>query len=206
MALLGGSITVSRLRARKAPADPKRSIQKGLRSAAFEPLVPGAEEDRAIGFVELEDHDAVEFPVSSVFHGEHVLFGFRIDTIRVRGADVKAELERWTAAFADEHGRPPARREKAAHRDAIRQRLRAATPPTTRVHDVSWNLATGEVLVWTASRKVVEEIVAAIETAFRASLAPASAAGLAAAAGIDPESLSPTAALVGAGTGREEAR
>jgi recombination associated protein RdgC len=205
MALLGGSVTFSRFRAGKTPADPKRTILKGLRSGAFEPLVPGGEEDRAVGFVELEDHDGVEFPVSRTFFGEHVLVAFRVDAIRVRGAEVKTELERWTAAFAAEHGRPPARREKSAERDVIRQRLRSQTPPLTRTHDVSWNLSTGELLVWAASRKTVEELVAALEEAFGVSLRPSNAAGLAEAAGIDSESLSPTAALVGAGADREVA-
>ncbi|MND05084.1 hypothetical protein D3C83_256650 [compost metagenome] len=68
---------------------------------------------------------------------------------------------------------------------------------------MSWNLATGELLVWTASRKTVEEIAAAIEEAFHPSLQLANAAGIAAKAGIDPETLSPTAALVGTGADRE---
>jgi recombination associated protein RdgC len=203
MPLLAGSVTFSRFLAGKTPADPKRSILKGLRSGAFEPLVPGGEEDRAIGFVELEDHEAMEFPVSRTFYGEHVLFSFRVDAIRVRGAEVKAELERWTAAFANEHGRPPARREKSAERDVIRQRLRTQTPPATRTHDVSWNLASRELLVWTASRKTVEEIAAALQESFGLSLQLANTAGIAAKAGIDPETLSPTAALVGAGADRE---
>ena len=57
------------------------------------------------------------------------LFAWRIDTIQVKAAAVRAELERWAAAFADEHRRPPTRGEKATARDEIRHRLRSGSRP-----------------------------------------------------------------------------
>jgi recombination associated protein RdgC len=200
MPLLAGAVTFSRLRARLprgAASDPKRWLLGGLRRHAFQPLVPGGEEDRAVGFVELEDADATGFAPGAVLHGDHALFAFRVDAVRIPPAAVKAELGRWLASFEGEHGRPPARREKAEARGAIRQALRSRTPPATKVFDVSLDLAAGEALVWAASRKAVEEIAGALQEALGIELEGHVPAAIASWGGIDPDGLAPTAELVG---------
>lgn len=206
MPVLGGAVTFSRFRAGRASADPRTWLPKGLKKGAFEPLAPGqGEEDRAVGFVELEDHDATSFPMGRVAMGDRAVFGYRIDAIRIRGAEVKAELARWATAFEAEQGRPPAKREKAERREAIRQQLRQRTAPTTKVHDVTWRLKDGEIWIWAASRKAVEEIAAAIQEAFGVELRPATVAGTAELAEVDVEALGPTPELAGIG-GKEVAR
>jgi recombination associated protein RdgC len=206
MPVLRGSVTYSRFRSetRKLPQDTRRWLARGLARAAFEAIdVQRGEDDRSAGFVALEDPDSTEF-TSGVLERGRALFAWRIDTIKVKAAAVRAELERWAAAFADEHRRPPARGEKATARDEIRHRLRQRQTPTTRVFDVSWSLDTGELQVWAASRKVVEEVAAAIESAFEVELAPLSAGAQAVRAGIAEDALAPTAALLG--VSREEVR
>jgi DNA recombination-dependent growth factor C len=200
MPLLAGAVTFARLRARlprNAASDPKRWLLGGLRRHAFRPLVAGGEEDRTTGFVELEDADGTGFAPGAVFHGEHALFAWRADAVRVPPAAVKAELGRWLAAFEAEHRRPPARREKADARGAIRQALRERTPPSTRVLDVSLELKQREILVWAASRKAVEEIAAALQEALGIELEGHVPAAIAAWGGVDPDGLAPTAELVG---------
>ena len=209
MPLLAGAVTFSRLRAKlpkTAASDPKRWLLGGLRRHAFEPLAPGAEEERATGFVELEDQEATGFPAGAVFHGDHALFAWRVDAVRIPPAQVKAELGRWLAAFESEHGRPPAKREKAEARGAIRQTLRSRTPPATKVLDVSLQLKTREVLVWAASRKAVEEVAAALQEALGIELEGHVPAAIAAWAGIDPDGLGPTAELVGLDVKASEVR
>ena len=66
---------------------------------------------------------------------------------------------------------------------------------------MSWNLKTGELLVWASSRKLVEEISAAVEAALEVKLQPRSASALAVAAKIPEAALAPTAELVGLGAG-----
>jgi recombination associated protein RdgC len=72
------------------------------------------------------------------------------------------------------------------------------------VFDVSWSLDAGELQLWAASRKVVEEVAAAIEAGFEVKLAPLSAGAQAVRAGHGEGALAPTAALLG--VSREEAR
>ncbi len=199
MPVLRGSITFARFRSEpgKRPQDLRRWLVRGLDRGAFEPLDPArGDDDRSAGFVALEDPDSTDFS-SGVLEAGRALFAFRVDRIQVKGTAVRAELERWVAAFPAEHRRAPTRGEKAGARDEIRHRLRSRTPPTTRVFDVSWALDGGELLVWAASRKAVDEIAAAIEAAFEVKLAPCSVGAQAIRAEIAEDALAPTAALVG---------
>jgi recombination associated protein RdgC len=207
MPLLSGSATFSRFTVEPPSGDPRRWLSRGLAKGAFEPLdLQRGEEDRSAGFVEREDADATRFAMGSLAVGEWAIFSWRIDTVAVRASAVKAELSRWEAAFVAKQRRPPARAEKAEARESIKRELRLRTPLSTRTFDVSWNLQTGELLAWVGSRKVVEEIAAAIEGAFEAKLTPASPAALAARGGAVLEKLGPTPELVGAPRGAEVLR
>ncbi len=199
MPVLRGSVTFARFRCEtgKLPNDTRRWLARGLARGAFEPLEPAkGDEDVSAGFVALEDADSTDFS-SGVLEAGRALFAFRVDKIRVKGAAVRAELDRWAAAFQAEHRRAPAKGERAAARDQIRHGLRKRTPPTTKVFDVSWALDEGEVLVWAASRKAVDEVAEAVEAAFEVKLAPTSVGAQAIRAGIAEGALAPTGALVG---------
>jgi recombination associated protein RdgC len=198
MPVLRGAVTFARFRSEtgKLPHDTRRWLARGLARGAFEPIDVGrGEDDRAAGFVALQNPDSTDFS-SGVLEGGRALFAWRVDAIQVKTAAVRAELDRWAVAFEKERGRPPARGERATARDQIRHGLRQRTPPTTRVCDVSWNLDAGEVLVWSASRKAVEEIAAGIEAAFEVKLAPASVGAQAVRAQIPEGALAPTAELL----------
>ncbi|WP_242340236.1 MULTISPECIES: recombination-associated protein RdgC [Anaeromyxobacter] len=206
MPVLGGAVTFARFRwepGKKPPSDTRRWLAKGLASGAFEPLDPAkGDEERAAGFVELEDQDATSF--ASIIQGEYALFAFRVDTLKVPAAALRVELERWRVAFEKEHGRPPAKREKAERKEAVRHLLRQRATPSSHVHDVSLNLKAGQVQIWAASRKAVDEVVAALETALEVKLAPLTPAALAARAGTPDAALAPTPELVGLESSRRE--
>jgi recombination associated protein RdgC len=200
MPVLSGAVTFSRFRAepaKEAPSDQKRWLTKGLRSAAFEPIDRRSDDERASGFVELENQDSTEFSPGSFFYGEYVLFGFRVDTLKVPGPVLKAELNKWATAFEKDKGRAPSRGERAENRASIRQLLRNRAVPNTKVHDVSWNLKTQQVQLWAASRKTVDEILLALETAFEVKLLPLVPSAMATRAGVPEGSLAPTPELIG---------
>jgi recombination associated protein RdgC len=207
MPVLRGAVTFARFRSeadRKLPSDTRRWTSRALASRKFEPLDPRKPDaDRAAGFVELEDPDATGF-ASGVLQGDLALFAYRVDTIKVPAAAVKAELERWLAAFPGEKGRPPTKREKAEKREAIRHGLRQKATPTMRVFDVSWNLASSGVQIWASSRKVVEEVVEAVEAAFEVKLRALTPAARAAEAGVADGALAPTPELAGVALGMRE--
>ncbi len=201
MPVLSGAVTFSRFRSEptgNAPSDVKRWLAKGLKSGAFEPIdLKKTEDERAAGFVELENHESVDFSTGSVLYGEYALFGFRVDTVKVPAPVLKAELDKWATAFEKQNGRAPTRGEKAENRASLRHMLRQRAVPTTKVHDVSWNLKTSQVQLWAASRKAVDEILLAMETAFEVKLQPLVPASLAARAGIPDDALIPTPELIG---------
>jgi recombination associated protein RdgC len=193
-------VTFSRFRAEPAgdaPSDKKRWLTKGLKTGAFEPIDRRTDEERAVGFVQLEDPESTEFSAGTVLHGEYALFGFRVDTLKVPAPVLKAELEKWATAFTKENERPPTRGEKAENRASIRHMLRQRAVPNTKVHDVSWNLKTQQVQIWAASRKMVDEILLAVETAFSVKLQPLVPVAFAARAGIPDDALTPTPELIG---------
>jgi recombination associated protein RdgC len=198
MPLQRGSATFSRFTVEPPSGDARRWLGRGLARGAFEPLDPGrSEEDRSAGFVEREDHDATGFANGAVLVGEWALFTWRVDAVAVRASAIKAELARWETLQAAKGGRPPSKAARAEARDAIRRELRRRTPVSTRTFDVGWNLESDELLAWAGSRKVVEEVAAAIEGAFEARLTPCTTAALATRGGGSLEGLSPTPALVG---------
>ena len=96
MPVLRGAVTFSRFRVEVkdgASFDPKRALARGLRTRAFEPIDRKTEEERAAGFCELELPDGVEFSPGALFSGEHALFGYRIDVLKVPASELKAELD-----------------------------------------------------------------------------------------------------------------
>ena len=200
MPVLSGAVTFSRFRvepAKEAPSDIKRWLTRGLKAHAFEPIDRRSEEERAAGFVELENAEASDFSTSHLFYGEYALFSFRIDTIKVPAAALKAEMTKWQAAFEKENARPPSRSEKNQFKGEVRQMLRNRATPRTNILDVAWNLKTQQVQIWAASRKVVDEITIALESALGVKLIGITPASMAQTAGIDESALGPTAELIG---------
>lgn len=200
MPILSGAVTFARFRVEPVeafPTDVRRWLSRGLRARAFEPIDRRGEEERAAGFVELEDHESTEFTPGRVFYGEHALLAWRIDTLKVRASALKAELAQWAAAFEKEHGRAPAKREKAERRSALRQAMRAQAEPVTKVYDVSWNLKAQELQLWATSRKVVDEMTLAMESSFRVRLHARVPSVVAQRQGLPDAALVPTPELLG---------
>ena len=107
MPVLKGAVTFARykvVRTKDEPKDLKRSLSEALRRSAFEELDPGGDEDRASGWVELEDQDAVDLAPSRFIFGDYLMVSWRVDTLRVPTARVKAELDRWARVHEAERG------------------------------------------------------------------------------------------------------
>lgn len=194
MPIRRGSVSFARFRlSAAAPKDAKRWLQKGLRRKAFEPIDVRGDDERTAGFVELEAPDAAAFEVGGLFLGLHALFSWREDKLRVPPAQLRAQLSRWATDFEAQHGRPPGRREKAEQKDTARKALRKSLAPTTKLSEVSLDLASGDVFVWASSRRVVEEVQAALEEALERRLHMRAPAAFVDEATLD--ALTPTAAL-----------
>lgn len=197
MPILRGAVTFARYRVEfSEKVDLNRVLPKGLKSHAFEPIPENGEDARAAGFAELENPDSTDFSTGALHYGERALFTWRVDQIKIPSAQLKAELDKWAQAFEREQGRKPSRGEKTAQKNELRDRLRKRAVPVTKTHDLAWNLTTGELQIWSASRKIVDEIVGAVETAFQARVIPKAPGAVASEAGVD-HALQPTAELAG---------
>lgn len=201
MPLTRGAVTFSRFRmtadAKELPQDLSRTLGRALRTRAFEPIDRTGEEERSAGFVELDTEDGVEFPNGSIFRGDHVVVGYRVDSLKVPTSQLKVELQKWTERFEQENARPPAKKEKSEARTELRDMLRKRVEPSMKIHEVSWNVKTHQVSIWASNRKAVEEVQLALEGLLEVKLEARVPAALAIEAGIPETALAPTPELVG---------
>jgi len=198
MPILRGAATFARFRVDvpgQSPPDFKRTIPKGLRTQSFTPLDRGKPEDRAQGFVELEDVDATEFTPGTVFQSTRALFAYRVDQFKVPSSLVRAELEKWAKNFELENERKPGRKEKSDAKEEIRFTIRQKAPIASKTFDVSWNLDEKRLYVWAASRKAIDEVQAAVEQAFKVKLVELVPSTVATTLRIPEKALTPTKEL-----------
>lgn len=201
MPVLKGAVTFARYRAERAkdaPKDLKRSLANALRRNAFEPLDPTSDEDRAAGWVELEDHDATELSPSRFVYGDYLMATWRVDTLRVPANRVNAELDRWARVHEAEKGEAPTRTSKKAQKELILKKLRRQAFPVTRTYDLTWNLDKDLIFIWASARKIIDEITIALEDGFGLRLYAQSPGALAELAEIDVDDIQPTPELFGA--------
>jgi len=196
MPIRRGAVSCSRFRVvGDVPKDVRRWLNRALTARAFEPIDPKSDEERAAGFVELDDDRATGFAAGTVFDGGYALFSWRVEKIRIAGAALRTEVTAWSQKFEAKNGRAPGRKEKGDQKDLIRKALRAKTEPSVKVIDVSLELATKEVLVWGTSRPIVEEVQLALEEKLEVRLVPRVPASFVSPTVLDQ--LSPTPELFG---------
>jgi recombination associated protein RdgC len=173
MPIRKGALSFARFRlSGDVPKDTRRWLTKALASRAFEGIDPKGDEERASGFVELEQSERTDFAPGSVFEGLSALFAWRVERLRVPSQALRGQLSEWAQAFEQKNGRAPGRREKTEQKDVIRRALRSKTAPTVKVFDVSVDLGARELQVWATARSVVDEVTEALESSLEVRLVP----------------------------------
>ncbi len=173
MPIRRGSVNLARFQLEgDVPKDVKKWLQKGLGKTAFEPIDPKSEDERAAGFVELEAPDRTEFAAGNLFLGNHALFSWRVDRLKVPANAMRAGLLQWSQAFEQKNSRPPGRREKAEQKESLKKALRAKQAPVSKVFEISFDLTSRDVFIWATSRTVVEEAQACLESTLEVKLIP----------------------------------
>lgn len=194
MPIRRGAVNLARFRLDgELPKDVKRWLQRGLAKGAFEPIDPKSDDERAAGFVELEQTNQTEFAPGALFHGMHALFAWRVDKLKVPTNALRASLLQWSQAFEQKNGRPAGRRERAEQKDTLKKALRAKQDPVSKTFEVSVDLSSNDVFVWATSRTVVDEAQASLESCLEVKLVPRVPAAFLPAGALD--ALSPTPAL-----------
>jgi recombination associated protein RdgC len=198
MPILKGAATFSRYRVEvdsKAEKQGKKDLTKALKLHAFKPLERDGKEERAQGFVELENKDGTSFSPGALYEGPYAVFAYRIDEIRVPAAAVRTELDTWEQQFVAEHERPASKKEKSEAKEEIRFTLKTRYPVASKSFEVSWHVEDNHAQIWAGSRKAVDEVQAAVEEGLGVKLIPVAPATIAEELGIGEKTLTPTAAL-----------
>lgn len=177
------------------PKEPKGAVVSALKKHPFEPLDPEDETDHSEGFVEFEDHDSVEFRGGSIVYGEHALVAFRRDRLRVPAPLLRRELDRFAKEFEAKRKRTPSRPELAEQRELLIRQLKKKLVPSTRITELSYNLKTDRVFIYSGARREIEHLQGLLMDALGVELVEQDAAYLARSA--KASAIRPTAALFG---------
>jgi recombination associated protein RdgC len=173
MPIAKGPVSFHRFRLTgEVPKDHRRWLTHALKKRAFEEVDPKGDDDRAAGFVELEQNRRTDFSVGDVFYGEAALFAWRGEKLRVPPAALRSALATWSQRFEGEKGRRPSRRETSEEKEALRRQLRSKVEPSVKVFDVSLQLKTYELFIWATSKGVIEEVQEALESTLEVRLVP----------------------------------
>lgn len=196
MPIRRGGVNFARFRVSGSmPKDTKRWLQNALRKKGFEPIDVKGDEERAVGFVELEAPERTDFEAGALFHGMHALFSYRVDRLKVPANAIRAGMLQWGQAFEQKNGRPPGRREKAEQKDTLKKALRSKQAPVTKLFEVSVDLTSKDVFVWATSRTIVDEVQGSLEANLEVKLVPRVPAAFLSPSQVD--ALTPTKDLFG---------
>lgn len=170
MNLFKGNVTAAVFSS--APSMGGKPLRLALRRAAFEPINPKHDHERAAGFVEFERTNETEFQPSATDFGQWVLLQWRVDTLKVPAVKLRKALLEWAQSFEQKNGRAPGRRERAEQKVVAKQVLRAQFEPATKLFPIAANLITGEFIVFGAGASVVDEVQAVWESVVDQRLTP----------------------------------
>ncbi len=176
MGVLSGGITVKRMRvgAPSSEAIDREALVARLRAHGFMDLNPEeTDEDRAAGWCAIDHPFDVDFTYEKVFFGDYLCVAYRVDTLRIPSATLKAYVAQREKEIAAESGRESlARNELKELREVVRIELRKRMLPSLKTVDVVWNLVTGRVFVWTQSNGLLDELSERFERTFEVPLFP----------------------------------
>lgn len=179
MGLMKGSITYSKHYVRGAlPADLHQKFMQRIRARGFKPLSPEDDDDAAVGWVPVERpfDDEVSFRAESVFFGNYLNLGLRVDRWRFPTAIVKSRMAAAERAYRTKTNKERiSRAEKAELREAVERKLRRDGLPTTATLDACFNLDTMELRLFGRSAMLTEHFFALFEKTFQLRLLPAGA-------------------------------
>lgn len=179
MGLMKGPITYSRHYVRGTlPADLHQKFMQRIRARGFKPLTPEDADDASVGWVPVERpfDDEVSFRAESVFFGNYLNLGLRIDRWKFPSMVVKSKMAAAERAYRQKTNKERiSRAEKAELREAVERKLRREGLPTSATVDACFNLDTMELRLFGRGRLLLEHFFELFEKTFQLRLLPAGA-------------------------------
>ncbi|WP_316347243.1 recombination-associated protein RdgC [Desulfuromonas acetoxidans] len=143
-------------------------VGEKLAEHAFSSIENSAEE-LALGWVELDDFQAMEFSdPSSWWRDDYVAFTLRRDQRRLPSALVKGELQREQQRFLAEnptYQRVPKDKNDEL-KELVRNRLLVRVLPSPSLMDVVWNLRTGRLTFASVSTRAMDDLTDLFQKTF----------------------------------------
>ena len=150
MGAFSGPITASAYRVQGTPSDWDHVFEEMTRSR-FRDLRPGAEKDRAIGWVLSDDPFSTDFSRATLFRGEILALTLRMDILSLPAGQLKLHVEKAVAERLVKEGRDRLnRKEQEELADEVRFDLLNRMVPTIKLAELVW--ATDTNRAWFFSR------------------------------------------------------
>ncbi len=158
MGAIAGPITFTTYYATTEIAkDHREAFLAGLRRQAFTPIDVDLDHDDAIGWVNINDPTSSDFNVNDVYWGSYLIATIRHDAIKLPPTSVKIQLQKAIREHLAKTGKEKlSKSETEELREVLIRNLKRKALPSTKTFDMVWNLDTGVVWFWCASKKVNE--------------------------------------------------
>jgi recombination associated protein RdgC len=174
MGLRKGTLTFARYRViGRLPDRFNDLVSEHLRRNAFAERWRIADE-KAAGWIALDDPLDSEFPCASYAQGRYLLFSLRVDRKTVAPSLLRLKVLEAERDKRKETGQKRLYREqREAIREAVRLDLLGKTLPVPSFYEVCWSVTSGTLLFGCLSDKVFEELQALFRDTFQLALCPA---------------------------------
>ena len=156
------------------PKEFKTSFLERIQDQAFIDLDPESEEERRLGWVNIQHPLDSKFDApSKVFFNEYLCLGMRVDRWAIPTALLKAHLKEAMVEQQEKTGAERVgRRERNELKSMVTADLKRRLLPGMKVVDVVWNLEQQVVRLWSHSKSLGEEFIGLFEQTFHIRLVP----------------------------------
>lgn len=172
MALASGSVSYLRFFVAAPPEGFERLFAEQLANFRFVEIDPRSEVEKVNGWVQFDDAFAGDFdPATLVTPSGQLLFRLRIDTLKIPAGTMKAYVDQEAMNRCKAQGREKlTRKELDQLKLEVKKQLRLRSLPKLQLVEIAWNVQTGELRLFSASKAVAAAFVELFEKTFQTPL------------------------------------
>jgi len=156
------------------PEDWKTLFLHGIRRWQFQPLSPEDEDEESLGWVPLERPLQPDIDYNDFVYNDFINLGFRRDRWSLPSALLRARTEEAEREYKEQNEKKKLSKfERDDIKDMVRRQLKEQTIPRMKIIDMSWELSTMRVRLWSQSSTVIELFQEFFEDTFEMKVLPA---------------------------------
>ena len=172
MALASGTVSYLRFYVAAPPEGFERVYADQLGASRFNEIDPRSEVEKSSGWVQFDDAFAADFdPGTLITPSGYLLFRLRIDTLKIPAGTMKAYVDQEAQKLCKTQNREKlARKELDQLKLEVKKQLRIRSLPKLQLIEIAWNIPTGELRLFSASKTVAGGFVELFEKTFQTQL------------------------------------